>query len=139
MRVRVLIVGAALFAVSLCGGLYASGAASDEEVKTEQVLQAPLAGEPGKEVDIKVYTFAPGASVPWHIHPDAHEFDYELGGTLTLEIEGQPPRELKPGEAVYVPPNVVHRGLNRSTTEPAKVYVVRVKPKDKPLTEDVQH
>jgi len=26
----------------------------------------------------RVYTFPPGASVPWHIHPDAHDFDYEL-------------------------------------------------------------
>ena len=40
------------------------------EIKADQVLVKDLAGEPGKEVNIQVYTFPPGASVPWHIHPD---------------------------------------------------------------------
>ncbi len=107
-------------------------------VKGEQLLVADLAGEPGKEVDMQVYTFPPGASVPWHIHPDAHEFDYELDGTLTLNFEGQESKALKRGEAVYVPPNVVHRGVNVSRTQPARVVVVRVKPKNQPLTTEVK-
>jgi quercetin dioxygenase-like cupin family protein len=107
-------------------------------VQAEPLLGADLAGEAGREVNIQVYTFPPGASVPWHIHPDAHEFDYELEGTLTLQIEGQGSRLLKRGEAVYVAPNVVHRGLNVSRTEPAKVVVIRVKPKDQPLTKEVE-
>jgi uncharacterized RmlC-like cupin family protein len=45
---------------------------------------------------------------------------------------------LKRGEAVYVAPNVVHRGLNVSRTEPAKIVVIRVKPKDQPLTKEVE-
>jgi quercetin dioxygenase-like cupin family protein len=108
------------------------------EVKGQQLLVADLAGEPGKEVDMQVYTFPPGASVPWHIHADAHEFDYELDGTLTLNYEGQESKALKRGEAVYVPPNVVHRGVNLSRTQPARVVVVRVKPKDQPLTTEVK-
>jgi quercetin dioxygenase-like cupin family protein len=104
----------------------------------EQLLVSDLADESGKEVNMRVYTFPPGASVPWHIHPDAHEFDYELEGTLTLQILGQGSKPLKQGEAVYVAPNVVHRGLNVSRTQPAKVVVVRVKPKDRPLTTEVQ-
>src|SRR4029078_467154 len=104
------------------------------EVKGQQLLVADLAGESGKEGDMQVYTFPPGASVPWHIHADAHEFDYELDGTLTLNYEGQESRALKRGEAVYVPPNVVHRGVNPSRTQPARVVVVRVKPKAKALT-----
>jgi quercetin dioxygenase-like cupin family protein len=107
-------------------------------VVAEQLLVTDLAGEPGKEVNMQVYTFPPGASVPWHIQPDAHEFDYELEGTLTLQIDGQSSKPLKEGEAVYVAPNVVHRGLNMSRTQPAKVVVVRVKPKDRPLTTEVQ-
>jgi quercetin dioxygenase-like cupin family protein len=76
--------------------------------------------------------------VPWHIHADAHEFDYELDGTLTLNYEGQESKALRRGEAVYVPPNVVHRGVNLSRTQPARVVVVRVKPKDQPLTTEVK-
>ncbi len=106
-------------------------------VTAKELLQEALKGEPGKEVNMQVYTFAPGASVPWHIHPDAQEFDYAISGTLTLEMAGAPRRELKAGEAIYVPPNVVHRGLNLSATEPMQVFVVRVKPKDKPLTHEM--
>jgi quercetin dioxygenase-like cupin family protein len=108
------------------------------EVKAEQLLVSDLAGEPDKEVNIQVYTFPPGASVPWHIHPDAPEFDYELDGALTLETDGQASKVLKRGEAVYVAPNAVHRGVNISRTQAAKIFVVRVKPKGKPLTTEVQ-
>jgi quercetin dioxygenase-like cupin family protein len=108
------------------------------EVKAEQLLVSDLAGEPDKEVNIQVYTFPPGASVPWHIHPDAHEFDYELDGALTLQTGGQPSKVLKRGEAVYLAPNVVHRGVNLSRTQAARIFVVRVKPKGKPLTTEVQ-
>jgi quercetin dioxygenase-like cupin family protein len=108
------------------------------KVEALHLLTASLEGEPGKKVDIQVYTFPPGSSVPWHIHPDAHEFDYQLEGSLTLEVEGKPPRDLEAGEAFYLPPNVVHRGLNNSATEPAKVYVVRLKPVGEPLTELVE-
>ncbi len=108
------------------------------EVTSEQLLVADLAGEPDKEVNIQLYTFPPGASVPWHIHPDAHEFDYQLEGSLMLQQEGEPTEMVKRGEAIYVAPNVVHRGLNVSRTQPAKIFVVRVKPKDRPLTTEVQ-
>jgi quercetin dioxygenase-like cupin family protein len=107
-------------------------------VKAQELLVADLAGEPGKEVNIQVYTFPPGASVPWHIHPDAHEFDYELDGALTLQTDVEGSKVLKRGDAIYVAPNVVHRGLNVSRTQAAKIFVVRVKPKDKPLTTEVQ-
>jgi quercetin dioxygenase-like cupin family protein len=107
------------------------------EIKAEQVLVADLAGEPGKEVNMQVYTFPPGASVPWHIHPDTHEFGYQLNGEFTLLINGEPSRILKLGDTFYVPPNVVHRGLNASRKQ-AKFMVVRVKPKGKPALVEVQ-
>ncbi len=139
---RVLLLSAVLACGLGAGALLArepAGApAPQSEVTAKELLQQALQGEPGKEVNMQVYTFPPGASVPWHIHPDAHEFDYAISGTLTLEIEGEPKRELKAGEAVYVPPNVVHRGMNLSTTEPMQVFVVRVKPKDAPLTTIIQ-
>jgi len=108
------------------------------EVKAKELLVADLAGEPGKEVNIQVYTFPPGSSVPWHIQPEAQEFDYQLDGSLNLQTEGEGSKVVKRGDAVYVPPNVVHRGVNLSRTEAAKIVVVRVKPKDAPLTKEVQ-
>ena len=107
------------------------------QIKAEQVLVQDLAGGPGKEVNIQVYTFPPGASVPWHIHPDTHEFGYQLDGEFTLLINGEASRMLKVGDGFYVPPNVIHRGLNASRT-PAKFMVVRVRPKGKPTLVEVQ-
>jgi len=107
------------------------------QIKADHILVKDLAGEPGKEVNIQVYTFPPGASVPWHIHPDTHEFGYQLGGEFTLLINGEPSRILKVGDGFYVPPNVIHRGINASST-PAKFMVVRVRPKGKPALVEVQ-
>jgi len=143
-RRRAVVLCAVLFAAATGAGVIGAGAvyarddAAQPKVVSQHLLTAPLAGEPGKEVAIEIYTFPPGSSVPWHIHPDAHEFDYELEGTLTLKVEGEPPRALKAGEAFYLRPNLVHRGLNESTTEPAKVYVVRIKPVGKSATELVE-
>lgn len=106
-----------------------------EGVTKEELLTAPLAGEPGQEVVTDVYSFPPGTVLPWHIHPDAHEVTYVLKGELILEVEGQEPKHLKAGESVYLPPNAVHRGL--SGKEPVKLFVVRIKPADKPLAVNV--
>jgi quercetin dioxygenase-like cupin family protein len=136
LRTNAIVLCAVLLAAALgANALQARDDTTEGKVEPLHLLTAPLQGEPSKEVDIEIYSFPPGSSVPWHIHPDAHEFDYELEGTLTLEVEGKPPRDLKAGEAFYLPPNVVHRGLNRSATETARVYVVRVKPVNTPLTE----
>src|SRR6476659_5516309 len=83
------------------------------EVKAEQLLVADLAGESGREVNIQVYTFPPGASVPWHIHPDAHEFDYELDGTLTLQTDG-----IEGAEARRCRLCGAERGASRGECEP---------------------
>jgi quercetin dioxygenase-like cupin family protein len=107
-------------------------------VGVQHVMTVPVAGDLEKEIDIKIYTFPPGSAVPWHIHPDAQEFEYELEGTLMIEEEGKAPRALKTGEAYHLAPNVVHRGWNASDTEPATIYVVRIKPKDAPLAELVE-
>jgi quercetin dioxygenase-like cupin family protein len=107
------------------------------EIKAEPLLVKDLAGDPDKEVNIQLYSFPPGASVPWHIHPDTDEFGYQLDGEFTLLINGEPSRILKAGDAFYVPPNVIHRGINASRTK-VKFVVVRVKPKGKPALVEVQ-
>jgi len=43
---------------------------------------------------------------------------------------------LHAGEADYVGPNVVHRGMNLSNA-PVRLFVVRIRPKDKPLVTEV--
>ncbi len=137
MKLRTAIVGA-LLAALLAGSslVLAREPEGPPAVTAQQLFAAALAGDPDKEVNAQVYTFPPGTVLPWHIHPDAHEIAYILEGTLTFQREGEEPREIKAGEADYLAPNIVHRGMNEGD-KPVKLFVVRIKPKDKPLVEEV--
>ena len=107
-------------------------APKQKQVTARTVLQTDVKGGVFEEAVTQVYEFPPGAVLPWHIHPDAHEIAYILDGALTLEIEGQGARLVKAGEATHVPPNAVHRGLADGKLG-VKLVAVRFKPKDKPL------
>ena len=137
MRTRIAVVGVLLAAwLSGSGPILAREPGEHSGVSVERLIAEALAGDPSKEVLAQVYTFPPGTVLPWHIHPDAHEIAYILEGTLTFERAGKAPKEIAAGEADYVAPNVVHRGINK-TGKPVKLFVVRIKPKDKPPVEEV--
>ena len=127
-----------VLAACIAGGslVLARDTGDHPEVSAQQLFAQALAGEEGKEVVAQTYLFPPGVVLPWHIHPGAHEIAYVLEGDFTFEREGQPPREMTAGDADYLPPDVVHRGLNKSD-QPVKLFVVRIKPKDQPLVEEV--
>jgi quercetin dioxygenase-like cupin family protein len=126
------------FACALVGADpgFARDPQSEGGATAEQLIAQALADDPSKEVTAQVYTFPPGTVLPWHIHPDAHEIAYVLEGTLTFERAGEAPKEIATGEVEYLAPNVVHRGMNK-TDKPMRLFVVRIKPKDKPLVEEV--
>jgi quercetin dioxygenase-like cupin family protein len=137
MRVRTAVAGLLLLAGLAGAGLVlAREPEGPNAVTSEQLFAAALAGEEGKEVVAQTYIFPPGAVLPWHIHPGAHEIAYILEGTLTFQRAGEEKVEIKAGEADYLAPNVVHRGMNEGD-RPVKLFVVRIKPKDKPLVEEV--
>jgi quercetin dioxygenase-like cupin family protein len=137
MKLRFPIIGVVLAAcLAGTGVILAREPDGQSAVTAQQLFTEALAGEEGKEVVAQTYELPPGAVLPWHIHPDAHEIAYILEGTLTFEQAGKQPIEIKADEADYLPPNVVHRGMNR-TDKPIKLFVVRIKPKDKPLVQEV--
>ena len=126
-------------AFAFAAGFLASNLATARQpaVTAKTILQTDVKGGVFEEAVVQVYEFAPGAELPWHIHPDAHEIAYILDGALTLEIDGQGSRVLRAGEASHVAPNAVHRG----SSDPAlgvKLIAVRFKPKDKPLVTLIQ-
>jgi quercetin dioxygenase-like cupin family protein len=135
MKTAILTIALACSLVGAVPGL-ARDPQSESSVTAEQLIAQVLADDPGKEVTAQVYTFLPGAVLPWHIHPDAHEIAYVLEGTQTFERQGEAPKEIATGEVEYLAPNVVHRGMNK-TDKPVRLFVVRIKPKDKPLVEEV--
>ena len=105
-------------------------------VDSQALLVEDLAGESGKEVVTHVYSFPAGSVLPWHIHPDAHEVVYVQEGDFTMEVAGEGQKQYKAGESFYLAPNLVHRGMNQGSG-PVKIFVARIKPKAKPLVEEV--
>lgn len=106
------------------------------KVEAQDLFLKEFAGDPSKEVRSHLYTFPPGAILPWHIHPDAHEIAYVIEGTFTFERAGEAPKVMSAGDVDYVAPNIVHRGMNLSDA-PVKLFVMRIKPKDAPLVQEV--
>ncbi|MBM3543692.1 MAG: cupin domain-containing protein [Alphaproteobacteria bacterium] len=132
-------IGAVLLAAAIAAGsLHAREDAPPPPsiVDTQELIATELAGEPDKEAVTHVYAFPAGAVLPWHIHPDAHEVVYILDGDFTMEVAGEEPKTYSTGESFYLAPNRVHRGMNRGSL-PAKIFVVRIKPKTQPLTQEV--
>jgi quercetin dioxygenase-like cupin family protein len=136
MRLRLAIVAA--FAALLAGASLALAKEPQGQsgISAELLLAEAFAGDPSKEVNVQLYTFLPGAATSWHIHPEAHEIAYVVEGTFTFQREGKEPITLRTGEAEYLAPDIVHRGMNEGDI-PVKLFVVRIKPKEKPLAEDL--
>jgi quercetin dioxygenase-like cupin family protein len=85
----------------------------------------------GREVVQSRADFDAGGSIGKHTHP-GEEIAYLLEGSLELQIEGQPPRTLKAGEAFFVPAGTVHAARNAGSGT-AKVLATYVVEKGKPL------
>lgn len=124
-----------VMALAFAAGVAAHAVAAREpsaQITARTILETDVKGGVFEQAVAQVYEFPPGALLPWHIHPDAHEIAYILEGSLTLEMEGQGARVLKAGEASHVPPNVVHRGRADDKLG-TRLVAVRFKPKDKPI------
>jgi quercetin dioxygenase-like cupin family protein len=86
---------------------------------------------PGREADAMRAEIAPGASTGRHTHP-GDEIDYVLQGQVEITFDGQPPHELKPGDALIIPMGTIHNAVNKGTT-PAIISAVFIVEKGKPL------
>src|SRR3954452_5702284 len=101
--------------------------------KVQQPLQTDLAGLANTETLVQIVEFPANAATRWHTHPDGHEIATVLDGIWIAEADGKETRTLKVGDSVYVAPNAVHRAYN-DASGPTKIIVIRIKPKDKPVT-----
>lgn len=100
-------------------------------VERKVVLQQD-ARIPGHDVVLAEVNLAVGGREGRHLHSGTL-VAYVLEGELTLELEGQPTRILKAGQAAVIEPRQVHEGLNKSTV-PMKALVTFIVPKGQPLT-----
>jgi putative monooxygenase len=65
-------------------------------------------------------TIAPGESISEHWHPFSEEFVYCVRGTMTADLDDEP-REVRAGEALYVPFMMRHRFRNEGEED---VFIV---------------
>lgn len=65
----------------------------------------------------------PGADSGWHTHPGT-ALDIVTAGTVTVYVDGDgcEPRQVGPGEAVFLPAGVAHLARNEGSG-PAEIYV----------------
>jgi quercetin dioxygenase-like cupin family protein len=82
------------------------------------------------ETVIGLAEIAPNANVGRHTHPGV-EGGYLIEGGMTLLVEGQPPKEIKPGDSWQIPPGTIHDA--KAGSGGAKVIASYVVEKGKPL------
>jgi quercetin dioxygenase-like cupin family protein len=94
-------------------------------------LQRHDLSAPGREVIQNRVGISPDAPLIKHYHP-GEEIIYVLEGELEYQIEGEPARRVKAGEALMVSAEAVHAVRNVGTGDAAELatYVVE---KGKPL------
>jgi putative monooxygenase len=66
-------------------------------------------------------TLAPGDKISEHWHPFSEEFIFCVSGTLTADLDDEP-REVKAGEALFVPFMVRHRLRNEGDEDAFIVF-----------------
>lgn len=131
MRGRQLLVVAGLAAALGAGALYAQAPG----IKRTELQDHDLS-IPGKHVVQARVEFEPGAGVGRHTHP-GEEISVVLEGQLLLEVDGQPPRTIKAGEAFLVPANTIHAGKNNGSGK-GVVLATYVVDKGKPVATPVK-
>ncbi len=122
-------------AAAVIASLLLAGAAQGAETPASPVLMMKdLLAAPGKEVRVLSLTSAPGAASAAHRH-NAQVFVYLLSGSMIMQVKGQPPVTLLPGQTFYEAPSDIHVvSRNASQTEPAKFLVFMILDKGAPVS-----
>jgi quercetin dioxygenase-like cupin family protein len=110
-------------------------AAQDQPIKRTELIRADVADVAGKETVFYIADVMPGAAGGRHTHY-GDEFVYVLEGSLIVTPDGKESVTVKKGEIAHLAPaDGIHAAKNGSESQPAKVLVVLVVEKGKPLAE----
>jgi quercetin dioxygenase-like cupin family protein len=124
----------ALLSLLACAADTGSGA---PPVAVQDLIVRDLAGADGKEVRMLTVTYLAGAASLPHRH-DAQVLVYVLAGRVKMQVAGSPEVTLGPGEVFYEGPDDIHTvSANASDLEPARLLVVMIRDKSKPLSTQV--
>ena len=117
-----------VLSLSLAGGTLVAQSAT-----VKSLLSKDLAGIPGRELSMITVEYPPGGSDTEHRH-HAQVVVYVLEGSIVMQIRGEAPITLVPGQTFYEGPDDVHTvSRNASQTTSAKFLVFFVKDKGAPI------
>jgi quercetin dioxygenase-like cupin family protein len=102
--------GILLATCALTVSAQAQDSAAKPPAKRTILQQADVASSPAQETLFGTVEIAPGSGNPFHTHYGS-EIGYVVQGHIRLEVMGQPPRELGPGDSFMVPRGAVHRSV----------------------------
>ncbi len=93
-----------------------------------QVLAQPLDVPEGEALEARMVhaTIEPRTRAAWHTHPTP-VYLYIIKGTLTMEVDGQEPRQVEAGEAIAEPLNSPMRVMNEGD-ERVDIVVFQISP-----------
>jgi quercetin dioxygenase-like cupin family protein len=124
----------AFMSLLVCAADTGSGKAA---VSVQDLMTRDLAAVGGKEVRMLTVEYPGGGASRPHRH-DAQVFVYVLSGTVRMQVAGSAEVTLGPGETFYEGPDDVHTvSANASPSVPARILVLMVRDKGKPLSRDV--
>lgn len=94
----------------------------------DTLLRLPLHAPPNQHATVVSRAFAAGADTGFHLHGSGHEIVCVLAGSLTMEYADRDVSKTGAGEAIYVPPGVIHRGLNAAAADALSLFHIGIGP-----------
>ncbi|MDY2562188.1 cupin domain-containing protein [Pseudomonas syringae] len=88
-------------------------------------IDAPFKGSEDARISGATVTFEPGARTAWHTHPLGQTLIVTSGAGLVQE-KGQPVRTIKPGDTVWIAPNLKHWHGATATTAMTHIAIAEV-------------
>jgi quercetin dioxygenase-like cupin family protein len=81
----------------------------------------------GREIVMVLTEIPCGVESGWHIHP-GEEVGYILGGTVEMQIKGEPTLTLNAGDGFLIPPRTPHNAtdLGPDTGHMLSTYLVEI-------------
>ena len=72
----------------------------------------------GSDMQARLFTLAPGETIPWHYHSAVTDWYFVLEGALSIETRASADRrELAIGESYHIAPKTAHLIANRSNSD----------------------
>jgi quercetin dioxygenase-like cupin family protein len=124
--------GAMLLTAGFSGATLAQDAAPAKPPAKRTILQrTDVASNPAQETIFGTVEIAPGSGNGFHTHFGT-EIGYVLQGHIRLEVKGEAPKDLGPGDSFMVPRGLVHRSVLVGD-EPVKLVSSWIVDKGTPL------